>query len=158
MNNIRHKRRTIGRGGQAGFTLIEVMVAVLILGVGLLGLALLQTMNVRFVQSANFRTQATNLGYELLDQVRANRVSMAAYTGNYAALTADADCVAPRGTNLTPALFRKDIQCRIGKALGADATAALVVNGNTVTVTMTWDDERWRLNGNDGQVVLRTRL
>lgn len=48
------------------------MIAVLVLGVGLLGLALLQTMNVRFVQSANFRTQATNLGYEVLDQVRAN--------------------------------------------------------------------------------------
>lgn len=158
MNNVRHMRRTIGRQGQGGFTLIEVMIAVLVLGVGLLGLALLQTMNVRFVQSANYRTQATNLGYEVLDQVRANRISKAAYAGNYAALTADADCVAPTGANVTPALFRKALQCRIGKVLGADGTAAVVVNGDVVTVTMTWDDERWRVGGNDGQVVLRSQL
>lgn len=158
MKDVRQMRRTIGRSGQVGFTLIEVMIAVLVLGVGLLGLALLQTMNVRFVQSANFRTQATNLGYELLDQVRANRVSTAAYAGDYAALTADADCVAPSGTSLTPAAYRKDLQCRMGKALGADSTAAVVINGSAVTVTMTWDDERWRDDGDDGQVVLSTRL
>ena len=58
---------------QAGFSLIEVMVAVLVLGIGLLGFALLQTMTLRFTQSANYRTQATNLAYDLLDQMRANR-------------------------------------------------------------------------------------
>lgn len=46
-----------------GFTLLEVLIAIIVLAFGLLGFALLQTMNVRFVQSANYRTQATNLAY-----------------------------------------------------------------------------------------------
>lgn len=49
--------------------MIEVLIAIVVMSIGLLGFALLQTMNVRFVQSANFRTQATNLSYELLDQI-----------------------------------------------------------------------------------------
>ena len=153
-----HTRVFAGRGRQRGFTLIEVMVAVLILGFGLLGFALLQTMNVRFVQSANFRTQATNLSYEMLDQIRANRISLRSYAGDYVAMTDDSDCVSPRGDNLTPADFRKDWQCRMGKALGGHATASVVVNGNVVNVTMTWDDERWKVGGVDGQVSARTQL
>ena len=48
------------------------MVAVLILAFGLLGFAL-QTTNVRFVQSANYRTQATNLANDLIELMRAQR-------------------------------------------------------------------------------------
>lgn len=61
------------RSSQGGFSLIEVMVAVLILAFGLLGFALLQTTNVRFVQSANYRTQATNLANDLIELMRAQR-------------------------------------------------------------------------------------
>lgn len=53
-----------------------------------------------------------------------------------------------------PALFRKALQCRIGKVLRPSTTAVVAMNGSAVTVTMTWDDERWRDVGNDGQVVL----
>ena len=88
----RYSRRP-GRGKAAGFSLIEVMVAVLVLGVGLLGFALLQTMSVRFTQSANQRTQATNLAYDMLDQMRANRIAAGQYVGNYAAATSGAGCV-----------------------------------------------------------------
>ena len=88
----RYSRRP-GRGKAAGFSLIEVMVAVLVLGVGLLGFALLQTMSVRFTQSANQRTQATNLAYDMLDQMRVNRLAAGQYVGNYAAATSGAGCV-----------------------------------------------------------------
>lgn len=156
---MNRRMRTFAKGRrQQGFTLIEVMIAVLILGFGLLGLALLQTMNVRFVQSSNYRTHATNLSYEMLDQVRVNRISLRSYAGNYTALTADADCVSPRGNNLTPAEFSKDWRCRMGKSLGADATASVVVNGNAVNVVMNWGDERWKLNGANGWVSVGTRL
>ena len=76
-------RRFPGIRREGGFTLIEVMIAILVLAVGLLGFALLQTMNVRFTQSANYRSQATNLAYEMLDQIRLNRVSGAQYVGSY---------------------------------------------------------------------------
>ena len=56
-----------------GFTLIEVLVAVVILSIGLLGIAALQTTSVKNVQTANFRGQATLLTDNLIDRMRANR-------------------------------------------------------------------------------------
>lgn len=131
------------RDNAAGFTLIEVMVAVLVLGLGLLGFALLQTMSVRFTQSANYRTQATNLAYEMLDQMRANRILASAYVGDYEASTTNSECEPATGENLTAAGFQTAWECRLGKALGADATASVVRNGDRLTVTVSWGDERW---------------
>ena len=48
--------------GTAGFTLLEVLVAVVVLSVGLLGLASLQVNGLRFNHSAYMRTQATLFG------------------------------------------------------------------------------------------------
>lgn len=56
-----------------GFTLLEVMIAVLVLSIGLLGLAALQAYAMRNNQSANYRTQATNLAVQMLDQIRSHR-------------------------------------------------------------------------------------
>ena len=126
---------------RSGFTLIEVMIAILVLGIGLLGFALLQTMSVRFSQSANYRTQATNLTYEMLDQMRANRIMDAAYAGDY---TASSDsCEPATGDNLTAADFTQAFECRLGKALGEGATGSVVRNGDQVTVNVTWGDDRW---------------
>ncbi len=64
------------RFGNEGFTLLEVLVAVLVLSIGLLGIAGLQVTGLRFNQSAYMRTQATLLAYEMADQMRANRPTM----------------------------------------------------------------------------------
>lgn len=56
-----------------GFTLLEVMIAVLVLSIGLLGLAALQAYAMRNNQSANYRTQATNLAVQMLDLIRSHR-------------------------------------------------------------------------------------
>ncbi|MBW8811741.1 MAG: type IV pilus modification protein PilV, partial [Lysobacter sp.] len=66
-----------------GLSLIEVLVAVLVLGLGLLGLAMLQATNLRLAQSSNQRTIATNLSSDLLDDIRSNRLLAAQYTGTY---------------------------------------------------------------------------
>jgi type IV pilus assembly protein PilV len=58
--------------GQHGFTLVEVLVTVVILAVGLLGLAGLQAVSMRNNHSAYERTQAVQLAYDMADRVRAN--------------------------------------------------------------------------------------
>lgn len=63
----------------AGFNLIEVMIAVVLLSLGLLGMALLQTTALRTGQSSSERTVATMLAYQILDMVRTNRVQAASY-------------------------------------------------------------------------------
>lgn len=58
--------------GQQGFTLLEVLIALLILSIGLLGLAALQTTSLRANQMASMRTTATQLAYDISDRMRAN--------------------------------------------------------------------------------------
>jgi type IV pilus assembly protein PilV len=56
-----------------GFTLIEVLVSIVILSIGLLGIAKLMMFSSRSNDSAYLRSQATELAYEILDNMRANR-------------------------------------------------------------------------------------
>jgi type IV pilus assembly protein PilV len=60
------------RNHQYGFTLLEVLIALLVLSIGLLGLAALQTIGLRSNTMASFRTQATQVAYDIADRVRAN--------------------------------------------------------------------------------------
>ncbi|SDD10581.1 type IV pilus assembly protein PilV [Aquimonas voraii] len=55
---------------QRGVSMIEVMVAVLVLSVGLLGMGTLMAVSLRNTQSASYRTQAANLAYEYTDIAR----------------------------------------------------------------------------------------
>jgi len=63
---------------QRGATLLEVLIAVLVLAIGLLGLAALQARALQENQSAYLRTQANVLAYDILDRMRANRPSVVA--------------------------------------------------------------------------------
>ncbi|AKC87476.1 type IV pilus modification protein PilV [Pseudoxanthomonas suwonensis] len=139
---------------QSGFTLIEVMIAILILAFGLLGFALLQTMSVRFSQSANDRTQATNLAYDILDQMRSNRLAAAQYGGNYTGTTTGCDPDAA----ITPGGYRTVWQCRLGSALGAGATGNVVYANGVATVTITWGDQRWDEVNPNTTFQVRSRL
>lgn len=56
-----------------GFSLVEVLVALLVLSVGLLGLAMLQVEGMKLNSDAYLRTQATTLAYDILDRIRANK-------------------------------------------------------------------------------------
>lgn len=56
----------------SGFTLVEILVALLVLAIGLLGLALLQTSGLRLNTNSYSRSQATFLAYDIIDRMRAN--------------------------------------------------------------------------------------
>src|SRR3569832_1379828 len=78
---------------QSGFTLLEGLGAVLVLAIGLLGLAGLMTASVRNNQSAYQRTQATWLAYDVVARMRVNRA--AALDGGYnTAIGTPATCAA----------------------------------------------------------------
>jgi len=66
---------------KTGFTLVEVLVAIVILGVGLLGLAALQTASLKNTQTANLRVQATFLADNLIDRIKSNKEG--AQAGSY---------------------------------------------------------------------------
>lgn len=70
---------------QSGFTLLEIMVAIVVLSLGLLGLAGLQAASLRNNQTAYYRGIATLQAYDMADRIRANLAGVRA--GNYKLLT-----------------------------------------------------------------------
>ncbi|MFT4247692.1 MAG: type IV pilus modification protein PilV [Pseudomonas sp.] len=131
-----------GRRRAVGFTLVEVLVAILVLAFGLLGFALLQTMSVRMSQSSNYRTQATNLATELLDQMRSNRLTAAGFP---AAASFDAGDIT--GAACEPATGTQDVaamaalwKCQVVRALGEGASATVTYDGGIATATLRWPE------------------
>lgn len=59
--------------GQRGTSLLEVMISVLIMAVGLLGIAAMQATALRNSQGSTERSQAVVQSYAIIDAMRANR-------------------------------------------------------------------------------------
>lgn len=129
-------------GRTRGFSLIEVLITVLVFAIGLLGMAALQAVSVRSNQSANFRTQATALGYMMIDRMRAN--GDAVLRGDYLAGLAVGDCSAdpadsPTATHDIEA-WRQQLACQL-----PDGQGSITFPGGVVVVSITWTDARWSL-------------
>lgn len=77
MNKIKIFKRKL----HAGFTLMEILVALLVLSIGLLGMAGMQVFSLSSNYDAYLRTQATFFAYELVDKLKANRAE--ALAGGY---------------------------------------------------------------------------
>jgi type IV pilus assembly protein PilV len=64
---------------QAGMTLVEVLVTLVLISVGLLGVAALHIASLKSNQEAYVRSQASVLAGDILDRMRANRTAAAQY-------------------------------------------------------------------------------
>jgi len=62
-----------------GFTLVEALVALVVLSIGMLGIAALYVESLRAGRTALIRTEAVNLASDMADRIRANRTGGAAY-------------------------------------------------------------------------------
>lgn len=144
-----------GRRSQRGATLIEVMVAVVVLSIGLLGVAALQASALRSNQSSFDRSQAVIHNYSILDAMRAN--VNAARAGAY-----DTDgwmCEPPGAANRVSAELStwitgmQDVQ-----GMGGSACGRIECDAARCQVSVRWDDSRVP-EGDDAQTVeLVTRL
>lgn len=99
MKIFRHPSTTLNRS--KGFSLVEVLVALLVLSIGLLGLAMLQVQGMKYNTNSYQRTQATLLAYDIIDRIRANKVG--ADAGSYC-LNVTASATAPCETNAVVAV------------------------------------------------------
>lgn len=141
---LRSHTKSAEKRGSRGFTLIEVLVAMLVLSIGLLGLAMLQLESIKYNTDAYFRTQATMLAYDIIDRMKAN--IDAAKTGAYVASsrpTQTCGNTAPGcGTTATLATYDLDNwYARIATALPPDATESSITQaGNQHTIIIRWNE------------------
>ena len=151
----------IRRGGhrQQGFSLLEVLIALVVLAVGLLGLALLQTMNLRYTKSAEQRTKAINLAGSILDSMRTNRSELAAYAVEESAF----DDVDPSGgcggvSSLNATNNLNHWMCEVREALGPEATGSITINGSAVRVEIQWSEDNLPSLAGGAEVALESVL
>ncbi len=134
---------------ETGFTLIEVLVAVVILAVGLLGVAGLQARGLRNNLSAYQRSQATQLTYDMTDRMRANKAAANNYLTSFMAPTTavvQGDCLTV-STSCTAAdmaqndLFQWNADITSSGVL-TSGIGTINVSGTVYAITITWDDDR----------------
>lgn len=144
MNHTRNRQRT------RGFTMIEVLVALAVLAVGLLGIAALYLDSLRAGRTAIYRTQAVNVAADLADRIRANR----AVPVNYE--TALDDAVVPVAACETSGGCTRAEMAQNDLASWKAQLAALLPNGdgsvvvtpgnpNSYVITVQWNEP-----GSDG--------
>ncbi|KTG16801.1 MULTISPECIES: type IV pilus modification protein PilV [unclassified Guyparkeria] len=157
MNTSIHDRKA-----QAGVGLIEILIAVLVLSIGFLGMAALQTKALSNNNSAMDRTQATIASYSILDSMRADRSN--ALAGDYDGTVTVGSCPAVGGTLASVQLNR---WCTGSgntppdglAALGDGTTGEVDCDGNGICeITVTFDDDKATGGSNAQEVVTRARL
>lgn len=113
---------------QRGVSLLEVLISIVILSVGLLGYAGLQTLSMKNNTSALHRSQATILAYDIVDRIRANRPNMASYNVALGAVGTYPDVIS----------WKNNVAATLPDGKGA---VAIDLNG-IATITIQWDDNR----------------
>ncbi len=132
--------KTVKREG--GFTLIEVLISLIIMSVGMLGIAGLYVLSMQAGRTSQFQHHAVTLAGDVADRIRANPRAAAAYAG----AGADNNCV-DGGINCTPAemaandIFLWDDQAADSLPTG---TVAIVFNNGvappTYQITVGWEE------------------
>lgn len=84
------------RPAQQGVSLIETLVALVVLSAGLLGIAMLQARGLDAGRTAHFRSHAVNLAADMAERIRSNPLGLAGYSG----AGADNGCSASAGAGL----------------------------------------------------------
>lgn len=134
---------------QRGFTLIEVLVAFVVLSVGLLGLAGMQTLSLRSNHSAFLRSQATMLVGDIVDRMRANRT--AAVGGDYDIAYTDSVATTVCTSGCTPtALAEQDLRewrSYVERLPGGGSDVVVDLANGRAQIKVSWRDSRNAVTG-----------
>ena len=131
----------------AGFTLVEVLVALVVMSIGMLGIAALYLEGLRASRDALLRSQAVALAADMADRIRANRYIPVGASRYDPALVTAAQVAAceTTGSTCTPSemyandLYRWQQAAQSTLPAGnASVAFAIVSSQPTYTITVTW--------------------
>lgn len=147
MNPLRNSTNRALRSRQFGMSLVEVLVAVLVLSIGLLGLAGLQMRTLRNNESSLQRGVAVFQSHAIADAMRIDRVN--ASNGAFDLTVAAA---APTGTSFAESMLG-EWRANLITALGESASGGVACDGNLCDIEVRWNDER----GSAGSTTMTVR-
>ena len=131
---------------ETGFTMIEVLVALIVLAIGLLGVAGVQTLAMKQTTNSHVRSQVSILAYDMVERIRANLPG--AEGGEYSNITAAP--TAPSCTTCTPAqvadLDASQWYASLDDAIPGFTGATVSFANGVATITINWTE---RDLGND---------
>lgn len=141
---------------QRGVGLIEILVAVLVLSIGALGIALMQTRALASNNSSFTRSMAVVMSYSILEAMRADRTNAqaGAYNGTVTANSCPTDIS-------TLAKYQLKQWCTyLGQTLGAFSTTqgTVTCNGGNCTITVQFDDSRIGTGGSGATQLMKETL
>jgi type IV pilus assembly protein PilV len=120
---------------QSGMTLIEVLIALLVFSVGILGVAMLQLNALKFTDGSMRSMHASFIAHDLFERIRAN-------PGASYALSSLSEAPASGSFDVPRQQDLYDFATQLKRAVGEDAEASIATAGSTVTLTLSWDDSR----------------
>ncbi|MFO1435948.1 MAG: type IV pilus modification protein PilV [Gammaproteobacteria bacterium] len=154
----------LSRQQSAGFTLLEAMIALLVLSIGLLGLASLQARSMQYNHDALVRGQATELIMDIFEKMRSRRyahnVSAETTINTYTSATAYAGTAngtaCPTTSSNTVTTELACFQEALGKLPGGTSAQATIqctnatasectdgnISNNIYTVSISWVDRQ----------------
>lgn len=124
-----------GTQKQQGFSLLEVMIAIFITAIGVLGAAAMQLNALKYTDSSRLTSQASFIVYDVIDRIRANAdpVQLAQYE------LANLDS-APSVANSVLTTDLKDFANAVASL--PEGEGAIDVDGSEVTVALSWSEGR----------------
>lgn len=132
-----------GRRRQRGFSLVEVMIALVIMSVGMLGIAGLYVQSMQAGRTSMFRHHAVTLAGDVADRIRANPRAGNAYI---AAAGIDHNCIASNVVCTPTQMAENDILVWKNEAAntlpGGDVTVVFngAVTPPTYQITVSWNE------------------
>ncbi|MBF0145463.1 MAG: type IV pilus modification protein PilV [Magnetococcales bacterium] len=150
MSVTRSRHHRHGTGWTAGFSLLEVLITLVVVSIGLLGLAKLQLNAIKFVYSSHLRSQALFLSRDIFERMRANRTL--ALSGAYATafdvtVGAVTDCVASACTpaqmvTYDLAQWKADLSQLLPSGDGEISAINAGGQEHLYVISVRWDDNR----------------
>lgn len=136
---------------QAGSSLVEVMVALFVLAIGLLGILAMQSKSMQFNQSAHVYSQAVYLANDIAERIRMNPGQASAYAGDYDGVpqTSSTTCTAGGCDGAALVTWDKtEWNNLIHKTLPA-GKAEISLDGEAVKIEVSFDDSRSEGSGTE---------